>query len=242
MQSDNLFAVKQDAADFTFDQSTAEVFDDMIVRSVPCYEETNRMLTETALHFAGPAGLIYDLGCSTGATLASLATALEDREVELVGIDNSEPMLMRARRRLDNRGVGTRVSLELADLTANNKFRRADVFILNLTLQFIRPPKRSALLMQIHEALRPGGGLLLVEKVLADGPLNNRLFLRSYHALKSRNGYSELEIAQKREALENVLVPFRVDENVEQLSRAGFVEIDCFFRWYNFAGFIARRA
>ncbi len=242
MRSDKLFAVEREAADFTFDESTAEVFDDMIARSVPGYEETTRMLTEMALHFAGPAGLIYDLGCSTGATLASLANAVKDPDVKLVGIDNSEPMLARARARLDDLGITEGVDLQRADLTANTAFRRADVFILNLTLQFIRPPHRPTLLLQIHEALRPGGGLLLVEKVLADAPPNNRLFVRNYHAFKSRNGYSDLEIAQKREALENVLVPFRVDENVEQLRRAGFVEIDCFFRWYNFAGFVARRA
>lgn len=241
MASDKIFATERESTDFSFGEATAEVFDDMLLRSVPNYLETQRMITELALNFAGPAGRIYDLGCSTGATIASLAQALGGAPVELIGIDNSEAMLVRAEKRLRELGVHDGFRWENTDLAGRIEFESADVFILNLTLQFVRPIMRPALLRRIHDSLRPGGCLLLVEKVLADAPMLNRLFLKKHLAFKALNGYSQLEIAQKREALENVLVPYRAEENIWQLRCAGFAEVDSFFRWYNFAGFVAVR-
>jgi tRNA (cmo5U34)-methyltransferase len=115
----------------------------------------------------------------------------------------------------------------------------ASVVLLVLTLQFVRPLNRDRLLDDIYRGLRPGGCLILVEKVLGETPLFNRLFIKHYYELKRRNGYSELEIAQKREALENVLVPYRLEENRDLLVRHGFQSIDVFFKWYNFSGLIA---
>jgi len=239
--NDRLFAQPRRPADFAFDEDTAEVFDDMLLRSVPGYAETERMLTELALRFLPPNGRIYDLGCSTGATLARIAAARAAGDVELIGVDNSEPMLTRADKRLHDAGLPAAVRWRKADI-ADVAFEPADVFIMNLTLQFIRPINRPGLLARVHDALRPGGCLLAVEKVLSSAPRLNRVFLDNYLAFKARNGYSELEIAQKRDALENVLVPYRPEENVELIRAAGFTEVDCFFRWYNFAGFIALRS
>ena len=115
----------------------------------------------------------------------------------------------------------------------------ASVVLLILTLQFVRPLYREDLISRIHEGLDPNGCLILVEKVLGENSTFNRLFIKHYYEMKKRNGYSELEIAQKREALENVLIPYRLEEDRELLRRVGFEHIEVFFKWYNFCGMIA---
>jgi tRNA (cmo5U34)-methyltransferase len=115
----------------------------------------------------------------------------------------------------------------------------ASVVILNLTLQFVRPLNRDRVVSSISHGLNDGGCLILVEKVLSQDSTINRLFIKHYYEFKKRNGYSELEISQKREALENVLIPYHLEENRELLLRSGFRSCDVFFRWYNFCGMVA---
>lgn len=236
---DRLFAdSREDVDDFDFGENTAEVFDDMLDRSVPQYREMQRMIGELGGEFARPDTNVYDLGCSTGITLMSLDRAVTP-EATLVGMDYSEAMLDKARNNLSDLNASDRIQLECADLNEPVTISNASVVVLNLTLQFIRPLNRERLLRSIANGLRPGGALILVEKVLGDNPLTNRLWIKLYYEMKRRNGYSEMEIAQKREALENVLIPYRVDENIEMLRRAGLPDTDVFFKWYNFAGFLS---
>jgi len=238
-QPDRLFAENRTVSDFDFGPETAAVFDDMLERSVPYYDEIQRQVAELTADFAGD-GAIYDLGCSTCEAFLRVAPLLPpDSKARCVGVDSSADMLAVARRKLDEARFPFQVELQHADLDRAVDIRDASVVLLVLTLQFVRPLNRDRLISEIYRGLRPGGCLVLVEKVLGETPLFNRLFIKHYYELKRRNGYSELEIAQKREALENVLVPYRVEENEDLLKRHGFGSIDVFFKWYNFCGLIA---
>jgi len=148
-------------------------------------------------------------------------------------------MLEQCRTKLAGRGLGDAIELRLGDLDTGIELHDASVVFLVLTLMFVRPLNREKVMRQIHAGMRENGCLLMVEKVLGNGSLFNRLFIERYYAYKRRVGYSELEIAQKREALENVLIPYRLQENRDLLLNAGFRQVDVFFKWYNFAGFIA---
>lgn len=225
-------------ADFVFDQTVAKVFDDMVSRSVPQYREIQRMLVELAGSFATEGSNIYDLGCSTGTTLALLHESLRVK-AGLCGIDASAAMLEQCRQKLAELNMAGDIGLRCADLDEGVEIENASVVSLILTLMFVRPLNRERLIADIYSGLNENGCLLLVEKVLGERSLFNRLFIEHYYAYKRRVGYSELEIAQKREALENVLIPYRLGENIDMLTRAGFREVDVFFKWYNFAGIVA---
>jgi tRNA (cmo5U34)-methyltransferase len=236
---DDVFATPLDRiSDFTFNEQVAGVFDDMVSRSVPHYGEIQRMLAELTAHFATAGSNIYDLGCSTGTTLALVHDALPV-DAHLIGIDNSAEMLDKCRSKLATLGLHDAIELRKADLEYGIEIRDASVVLLVLTLMFVRPLHREKLMRQICAGLQQNGCLLLVEKVLGDGSSLNRLFIERYYAYKRRRGYSELEIAQKREALENVLIPYRLGENRDLLLGAGFREVEVFFKWYNFVGLLA---
>ena len=224
--------------DFNFGPETADVFDDMLDRSVPFYLEIQRMIGELAQDFAQPGSMIYDLGCSTGTTLISIDRAIAF-PVTLMGIDSSKDMLDKARIKLDQASLRAPYQLLCQNLEEDLKIENASVIVMNLTLQFVRPLHRDRLIKMLVRGLRPGGCLILVEKVLGQDSGLNRLFIKHYYDFKRRNGYSELEISQKREALENVLIPYQDSENRELLRRNGFSVVDAFFRWYNFTGLIA---
>ena len=224
--------------DFQFDGKTAAVFDDMVERSVPMYGEIQRLTTELAGDFAVPRTRLYDLGCSTGTTLLNLDATLPP-EVSFVGVDNAPEMLAKARAKFTQRGVSREVDFVTADLQRDRVVEDASVVIILLTLQFIRPLNREHVIRRIYEGMRDQGALILVEKIIVDNGMFNRLFIRHYYDLKRRNGYSDSEIANKREALENVLIPYRPEENVALLRDAGFNHVEEFFRWYNFSGLVA---
>jgi tRNA (cmo5U34)-methyltransferase len=236
---DQIFAAKAEKlADFNFGAQTAGVFDDMLDRSVPLYPELQRMIGEIAREFAQPGSNVYDLGCSTGITMGALRQNVPP-DVHLIGYDYSRAMLDKAAERFVPGTPGAAVELREADLNKGVVIENASVVVINLTLQFVRPLYRDTLVGSIFRGLNDQGCLILVEKVLGNASLINRLFINLYYEMKKRNGYSELEIAQKREALENVLVPYRVDENMELLHRTGFKTMDIFFKWYNFCGIVA---
>lgn len=235
---DRVFERPREAADFAFGEEVVSVFDDMVNRSVPFYGEIQRMLAELARDWAQPGTNVYDLGCATGNTLIGLDPSLAPN-IGFVGIDDSDQMLAMCGSKLRGAGVTREVALERADLGRGVTIRNASVVILCLTLQFIRPIYRERLIRSIHTQLNDGGCLLLVEKILCDDPLLNRTYIRYYYDYKRRMRYSEMEIAQKREALENVLVPYSLPENTRLLRDSGFREVETFFRWYNFSGIIA---
>ncbi len=226
--------------DFRFDARTVAVFDDMVSRSVPFYDEIQRLTGEIAADFARPGTDVVDLGCSTGTTLEFLHAAVP-AALAFVGVDNSPEMLERARARLAASASGRSITFRLADLGAAPGVANASVVTMLLTLQFIRPAHRARVLRAIADGIVDGGCLVLVEKITLADSLMNRLFIRHYYDFKERNGYSRTEIANKREALENVLIPYQPGENVALLREAGFRHVEEFFRWYNFAGYVAIR-
>jgi tRNA (cmo5U34)-methyltransferase len=239
---DAIFRHRQGVAAFRFDERVAHVFDDMIARSVPYYDEIQRMQAELVLDLLPEErSLTADLGCSTGTTIDLIVN--HERcpgSASFHGIDNSPHMLEEARVKLTDRIDSGQVELEQADLDACLQLPKCDVVLMNWTLQFVRPIHRQALIANIHSALRPGGALFLSEKVLVSDGLLNRLYIEHYLRHKAgRSGYSDEEIRNKREALENVLVPYRIDENHALLERCGFNAIDTYFRWFNFACMIA---
>jgi tRNA (cmo5U34)-methyltransferase len=228
--------------DFHFGAETATVFDDMLPRSVPFYREIQRMIGDLVADFAAPGTAIYDLGCSTATTFLQIAKVLSaDLEVSFVGIDSSEEMLGIARRKLAQGAFSWPVELRHGDLNQGVRIENASVVMMVLTLQFIRPLYRESLVRSLYQGLADNGCVILVEKVLAEDSTLNRLFIQHYYEMKRRNGYSDLEIAQKREALENVLVPYRLEENRDLLRKQGFRQVDVFFKWYNFCGIVARK-
>jgi len=224
--------------DFNFGEKTAEVFDDMLERSVPFYAEVQRMIGEITADFAIPGTNLYDLGCSTGTTFVQI-DALIPKGVSFVGVDSSESMLLRAKEKLAERGVTRPCELICADLNKGVNVVNASVVVMNLALQFVRPLYRTRVVQTIASGINPGGCLILVEKVLSPDSTINRLFIKYYYDMKKRSGYSVLEIAQKREALENVLIPYHYFENKDLLLECGFRHCEAFFRWYNFCGMLA---
>lgn len=239
MSKDELFA-KNDriTKDFDFGEDTAAVFDDMLGRSVPFYSEIQRMIGEIAADFAVEGTNVYDLGCSTCNTFLELDPVLP-KSVKFVGVDSSPAMLQRGREKLAQSGFTRDYEMALADLNHSFQVTNASVVIMNLVLMFVRPLHRLPLISGIANGINDGGCLLLVEKTVSKDPKLNRLFIQHYYSFKERQGYSELEIAKKREALENVLIPYRLEEDRDLLLQSGFSECEVFFRWYNFCGLVA---
>ena len=228
----------QAIADFTFGKKVAAVFDDMLERSVPFYAEMQRMIGEFASDFAAPGSAIYDLGCSTGTTMINLAPHVHP-DVKFVGVDNSDDMLEKCSQKLKEHHFTNSHELICADLNNGIEIRNASMVLMVLTLQFVRPLHRDRLIKQIYDGMNENGCLILVEKFLGEDSIFNRLFIKYYYDMKKRNGYTDMEIAQKREALENILIPYKPMENREMLLRSGFRYTDTFFKWYNFGGIIA---
>jgi tRNA (cmo5U34)-methyltransferase len=238
---DKVFNEKTAAStDFQFNKRVVDVFDDMVVRSVPYYLEIQRMMTELAQTIVKPNTNLYDLGCSTGTTMISMSSVL-DESVGFVGIDESPEMQESCRKNMQEKNVKQQLVLHDTDLNNGVKIENASLVIMCLSLQFVRPMNRTALIQDIYNQLNPGGALLLVEKVIGEGNTFNRRFIDYYYDYKRRNGYNEMEIAQKREALENILIPYKHSENIKMLLDAGFRECETFFKWYNFTGVVATK-
>jgi tRNA (cmo5U34)-methyltransferase len=227
-------------SDFVFDRNVATAFDDMVARSVPLYAEQQRMIAEIAAAFWLPRTAIYDLGCSTATTLVGLAGAVAAAD-RLVGYDNSAAMLDEGRRKVHASGLDERIELRLGDLNGDlGTLELCDASVVTMcwTLQFIRPLHRDQLIAWIYDGLVDNGALIVTEKVLTNASDMNRFFIEFYYELKRRNGYSDQEISRKREALENVLVPYRAEENHELFRRNGFTIVEPFFQWYGFSGYL----
>lgn len=223
-----------------FDASTAEVFDNMLERSIPQYAVMRATVDEIALEFAAAARgsrCVVDLGCSRGEAIARLVAAL-DSDTHFVGVEMSAPMLVAARERFANDG---NVSLLELDLRLTYPEVRANVTLGVLTLQFVPIEYRQRLIQQVYDHTEPGGAFIIVEKVLGATAELDRLMTASYLAMKRRNGYTQEEIDRKRLSLEGVLVPVTAKWNVEMLRTAGFQQVDCFWRWMNFGGWVAVR-
>lgn len=242
MKKDNLFNSPKDPVPaFCFDENVTQVFDDMLVRSVPLYRETVKRQVQLALDYYQSGSRIFDLGCSHGNFGMTLLDAASRPFPEMVGVDTSGPMLERYAERLKRSEYEKTVQL-VHEPVEDIRISEASVVVLNLTLQFITPTQRDGLIRHIHEGLVPGGLLLITEKTVHDDAEIHDLYLRWYQQFKRENGYSELEISQKRDALENVLVPDTPEVHESRLRRAGFQSIDTWLKWFNFSAMLAVKA
>lgn len=241
MKRDQVFlASSARGSDFVFNNEVAQVFDDMIVRSIPFYLEQQCMIKEIGKRFWIPNADVYDLGCSTATTLINLCREIEGPG-RFIGYDNSIPMLEQARQKIKENGLENRIEVRFGDLNgdlSNLAIENASVITMCFTLQFIRPLKRDNLIKKLYSALVEDGTLVVTDKILTSSTHMNRFFIDFYYDFKRRNGYSENEIMRKRESLENVLIPYRIDENLDLFRRNGFEIVETFFQWYNFAGFL----
>lgn len=233
MKQDKVFNKKIEKQ-FEFDEEVASVFDDMLNRSVPFYQENLNLQIDILKNLLTENNRVIDLGSSTGTFLIELAKKTPFK-LNLTGIDNSSAMIKRATKKAKAFGVDIQF-LEADFLEYNFK---ADAVIANYTIQFIRPLKREKLIQKIYNSLENNGIFLMSEKLITENKKLNKIMIDIYYNYKKERGYSEFEIAQKREALENVLIPYTMQENIEMLQNAGFKDIEVIFRWNNFATFIA---
>lgn len=235
--TDQLFAGAAAPTDFVFDAQVAQVFPDMLRRSVPGWPELLRLLGLVAARVAVPGRTIYDLGASLGATSAALLARLP--QARIVAVDNAPAMLEALRVRLAEPVAAGRIRPVCADI-AEVPVTDAGLVVLNLTLQFVPPPARLELLRRLRSGLVPGAGLILVEKVIFPDADTERLLDGLHQDFKRAQGYSALEIARKRAALEAVLVPDDIETHEQRLRRAGFRRIERWFQCLNFVGWVAR--
>lgn len=236
---DNLFARPLGAlAGFVFDANVVRVFPDMIKRSVPGYETIIAMTGAMAEKYVQPHSTCYDLGSSLGASTLAIADTTRHIPRQLVAVDNSSAMIEQCRGMLQQQGLADAIELRCADVL-DVTIQNASMVVLNFTLQFIPLARRNELIARIYRGLNPGGILVLSEKVcFADAHLDG-LMIELHHNFKRANGYSDLEISQKRTALENVLVPEQLAHHLARLTNAGFSSAEVWFQCFNFASLIA---
>lgn len=228
---------------FSFSRDVVQVFDDMAHRSIPFYDEIIRMSAEISFYYYQKETSIWDLGSSTGNMAIALLSIFEKNPFIYYGIDNSREMVKKAREKLKKYPGNQLIHFLKGDVVempprGANKIKPS-IIIANFIFQFIRPEERLSTLKNIYNYLAPGGILIFSEKVLEKNSAGSRLFSQLYHEFKKKNDYSDLEISQKRDALENVLIPYRLDENTSLIKESGFQESAIFFKWYNFASILA---
>lgn len=223
---------------FRFDEAVARIFPDMIKRSVPGYTTIIAMTGLLAGRYATEGSHLYDLGCSLGASTLAMRQNIQTQRCRIFAVDNSQAMLDRCRNIVDTDTHDTAVELvcaPLQEVTVN----RASVVVLNFTLQFIPVQERDAVVRHIYDGLLPGGIMLLSEKVTFEDPHLDQLNIDLHHQFKRANGYSQLEIARKRNAIEKVLVPETLACHRQRIANAGFSSCDVWFQCFNFASLIA---
>jgi len=229
---------KSQIKDFAFDEQVVEVFPDMISRSVPGYTTIINTIGNLSKQYAQPNSNIYDLGCSLGAATLAMKKSISAENCTILGIDNSSAMVERCKMHVDAfKGESTVNIVEgnILDIDINN----ASMVVLNFTLQFIEPDVRQNLIQKIYNGLRSGGILVLSEKLKASDDTCNNLLIDLHHDFKRANGYSELEIAQKRTALENVMRPDSLEVHLSRLKTAGFNHTNQWFQCFNFMSLVA---
>lgn len=242
MQKDSIYATPQDSvADFRFDATVAEVFPDMIQRSVPGYHTMIHTIGELTSRFAQPASNYYDLGCSLGAASLAMRRKLTDSHSTVIAVDNSEAMVERCRMHVQAFRSDVPLEVQLVDIRAI-EIENAAIVVSNFTLQFIPKPDRDTLVKRIFEGLKPGGIFILSEKFIQTDERTHQVLIDLHHDFKRANGYSELEISQKRTALENVMRPDTLDEHQRRFADAGFVSSTVWYQCFNFCSMIAFKA
>jgi tRNA (cmo5U34)-methyltransferase len=236
---DRIFAKTKLPGDFVFDENVASVFEDMINRSVPGYSTIIAMIGVLAEKYCQEQSRIYDLGCSLGGATLAAVDRVECQDFSTIAIDNSAAMIDRLQIKLRNLPrFASKIECRCEDL-CGSEIANASVVILNFTLQFIPLAERVPLLRKIYAGMKPGGVLIISEKIIFPDEKLNQLFIEMYHSFKENRGYSKLEISQKRTALEKVLLPETLDLHRDRLQKIGFQSVDVWFQCFNFASMVA---
>jgi tRNA (cmo5U34)-methyltransferase len=236
---DNLFAKSRAVTSgFRFDEQVVKVFPDMIARSVPGYELVVPMIGLLARRYAQPDSNIYDLGCSLGAASLAMSLAVRTGGVGIIAVDNSEAMVARCKKNMAEKGGVVPIDVRLQNML-DTKIENASIVVLNFTLQFLDRDQRQTLIGQISEGMRPGGVLILSEKICFAETSEQTDQTTWHHDFKRAQGYSDLEIAQKRNALEDVLRPETEAAHIKRLQQAGFTSTRRWFQCFSFASYIA---
>ena len=233
---DQLFDNQIDIADFRFDANVVKVFDDMVRRSVPGYDSMIQMIGLIARMYGQENTNYYDLGSSTGAISLSIALNNKHKNNQFFAIDNSEDMVNQCKKNLKNKV--NNLQAICADINQIN-IQNASIVVLNLTLQFIGVELRSNLIKKIYDGLNPGGVLIISEKIHFKNKQIQNQITKLHMDFKRENGYSELEIANKRQAIENVLITETQEEHLKRLRDCGFNDTSCFFQCLNFVSFLS---
>lgn len=236
---DNIYANQLDKLEsFSFNQQVVDVFPDMISRSVPGYQSIVNGIAELAAIFCQKNTHAYDLGCSLGAVTLGIAKSTQHMPLKIIGIDNSSAMVQRCNDRISAYSYAQNIQIIEGDIN-NIEYQNASIIVLNFTLQFIEPDKRTELIKRFHNALVPNGVLIVSEKLKHDDSRLNDALINMHHNFKRNNGYSDLEIAQKRSALENVMRLDTQQTHQQRFIEAGFSSSSLWFQQLNFASFIA---
>ena len=236
---DNLFAKPLGKIEkFSFDKAVVDVFPDMIRRSVPGYETILAHCGELAARYVQAESTCYDLGCSLGATSLAMRSRINVNNAKIVSVDNSQAMLSKLSKILESIPSGIQTELVNQDVCECN-IDNASMVVLNFTLQFVPKNKRRALIEKIYNGLNPGGCLVISEKLHFEPESLNWLLSDLHHQFKSSQGYSDLEISQKRDSLENVLIPETLDTHIQRLNSCGFKSASPWFQCFNFCSLVA---
>lgn len=227
----------KNSATWKFDENIVPIFDDHVRKHVPFYDELHQLITDISGWFLEDLTNVYDVGTSIGEVIANIQHSYPDRKLNIYGIDNSYFMAEKAAKLFKD---DINVTIMHGDAVNNTfKIENASLVTSVLTLQFIKEKYRQSLVDRIYEGLNPGGGFILVEKVIGSSAKFNEIWVETYHEMKVRNGVTEKDVIDKSRAIRGILKPLTVDENINMLQKAGFEKIDTFFKWGNFAGFLA---
>jgi tRNA (cmo5U34)-methyltransferase len=239
MQKDYIYAEPlAQIQDFCFDATVAEVFPDMIQRSVPGYQTIVQTIGKLTQKYQQPNSRYYDLGCSLGAASLAMRRQLTDANSQIIAIDNSPAMVERCQRHLQSFRSEVPLEVMLADIR-DVEIHDAAIVVSNFTLQFLPKQHRDELVARIYQGLKPGGVFILSEKIVLPDAETHELLIDLHHDFKRANGYSELEISQKRSALENVMLPDTIEEHQQRFRQAGFTSSVVWFQCFNFCSMVA---
>lgn len=237
-EKDSIFITEKYQNGFRFDSEVAEVFQDMLNRSIPFYSEIQELIVSLSKRFWQINTRIYDIGCSLGYTCLRLDKEM-DPSCEIIGIDSSVDMVKKAQSNIEKYSKSNRIRIENKDVLDIGEIDSCSVIISSLTLQFLKVERRTEALNKIYGALVSKGVLLLVEKIEHPQNIISELFVDEYYKYKRKNGYSWKEIENKRQALSNVLIPLSVDENITLIRSVGFSSTAVVFQWCNFCFILA---
>jgi tRNA (cmo5U34)-methyltransferase len=236
---DNIYQKQQSKVDdFSFNAQVVDVFPDMIERSIPGYSNIIEGVGRLAAKFTVAKSNVYDLGCSLGAVSLSIAKHNREHDIQIIGIDNSPAMVERCQRHTDSYTYASPIMIKEADIV-DFDIKNASVIVMNFTLQFIEPKLRNNLMKKLFDALLPGGILILSEKIKLGNKVMDSAIVDLHHDFKRENGYSNLEISQKRTALENVMILDEYALHEKRLLKTGFDAVNIWYQQFNFVSFFA---